>query len=208
MTVTAIPADADLDGVFTPDDCDDGDASLGVSVTYFLDADGDGYGLGTSSLSACSQPSSYVSNGTDCDDSNASINPAAQEMCGDGIDNNCDGVTDGSDCYTAPVDVDRDGYDTSVDCDDTRASVNPGATDDCTNQVDMNCDGLVTGCSAAVSATDPNIEINGEPEGVEDTSGGSGGGGGCSLNAGVPADAGLLFFLFGVVFFRFLVKRV
>ena len=30
----------------------------------------------------------------DCNDSNATVNPAAEEICDDGIDNNCDGKTD------------------------------------------------------------------------------------------------------------------
>jgi len=32
--------------------------------------------------------------GSDCNDSNGSIHPGAKELCGDGLDNDCDGVTD------------------------------------------------------------------------------------------------------------------
>ena len=55
----------------------------------FIDLDGDGYGSTTSSVNACSQPSGYVANDTDCDDSSAGSNPIATEIC-DGEDNNCD----------------------------------------------------------------------------------------------------------------------
>ena len=36
--------------------------------------------------------------GTDCDDTRGTIYPAADELCGDGFDNDCDGDTDESDC--------------------------------------------------------------------------------------------------------------
>ncbi|MFP4523186.1 MAG: putative metal-binding motif-containing protein [Candidatus Woesearchaeota archaeon] len=49
--------------------------------------------------------------GTDCDDSNPSIHPGAQELCNSGIDENCDGLVDNCEglvnCY---VDADSDGY--------------------------------------------------------------------------------------------------
>ncbi|MCO6480203.1 MAG: hypothetical protein J5I94_26425 [Phaeodactylibacter sp.] len=38
----------------------------------------------------------------DCDDGEASINPDAEEACDDGIDNNCDGLTDGEDTDACP----------------------------------------------------------------------------------------------------------
>ncbi len=34
----------------------------------------------------------------DCDDNNAAVNPDADEVCDDDIDNNCDGVIDEEDC--------------------------------------------------------------------------------------------------------------
>lgn len=50
-----------------------------------IDADGDGY----AALNECN-----MLNGLDCDDTNAAINPGAVEICGDGIDNNCNGEID------------------------------------------------------------------------------------------------------------------
>jgi len=86
----------------------------------------------------------------DCDDSNAAINPGAAEVCGDGIDNTCDGVIDEG-CITEPVCTDNDGDTYAVeggdcgfvDCDDTDAAVNPAAGEDCTDGIDNNCNGLV-----------------------------------------------------------------
>ena len=59
--------------------------------------------------------------GTDCDDTNADINSAAEEVY-DGVDNDC---VDGDE-----TDIDEDGYDgfpVGDDCDDTNAEINPGA---------------------------------------------------------------------------------
>jgi len=39
----------------------------------------------------------YACGGTDCDDSESAVNPGATEVCGDSIDNNCDGSID-EDC--------------------------------------------------------------------------------------------------------------
>jgi autotransporter-associated beta strand protein len=62
---------------------------------FYADADGDGYGnIAVPSLLLCAPPTGYVANSTDCDDTNASINPGQSEIAGDGIDNNCDGRVD------------------------------------------------------------------------------------------------------------------
>ena len=94
-------------------DCDDGSATInpvateandGIDnncdgqidegfVTYYQDADNDGYGDPANSQVATSQPAGYVSNNTDCDDSSAAINPSATEV-NDGVDNNCNGQID------------------------------------------------------------------------------------------------------------------
>lgn len=65
----------------------------GASVTVFVDADGDGYGDSTRWVSALPGTPGYSAVGGDCDDLDPARFPGAPESC-DGIDNDCDGVTD------------------------------------------------------------------------------------------------------------------
>jgi hypothetical protein len=119
------------------DDCD-GVVDDGVSsTTWYLDADGDGYGDSSTALTTCGALSGYVVTDGDCDDANAAINPAATEVC-DGLDNDCDGVVDDG-CVL--YDADGDGYSTALDCDDSDASVNPDATEVCGDGKDNDCSG-------------------------------------------------------------------
>lgn len=58
---------------------------------WFGDGDSDGYGAGESSC-LCSEAPGRVSEGGDCADDDPAVSPAADEVCSDGIDNNCDGL--------------------------------------------------------------------------------------------------------------------
>ncbi|OGO12509.1 MAG: hypothetical protein A2Y53_01885, partial [Chloroflexi bacterium RBG_16_47_49] len=73
----------------------DGDGLIDEAVqnTYYQDADGDTYGNSSVTMLACTQPAAYVSNSSDCNDSNASVNPGAVEVC-NAVDDNCDGNVD------------------------------------------------------------------------------------------------------------------
>ena len=62
--------------------------------TWYADSDADTYGDPTSPRNACAQPSGYVADATDCDDTAADVNPGAAEICNDGIDNDCSGGFD------------------------------------------------------------------------------------------------------------------
>lgn len=61
-------------------------------VRYYQDADADTYGNSSVSvLTACVPPAGYITRRFDCNDANASINPGATEVTGNGVDENCNG---------------------------------------------------------------------------------------------------------------------
>ncbi|RLB85821.1 MAG: hypothetical protein DRH26_18020, partial [Deltaproteobacteria bacterium] len=61
--------------------------------TWYIDYDSDGFGDPNSSAVAITQPSGYVTNTKDCNDSDSSINPDVSESC-NGVDDNCDFLID------------------------------------------------------------------------------------------------------------------
>jgi len=76
------------------DDCDDS-VDEGVLQTFWADVDDDGFG-GDDTIEACVAPDGYLeSGGDDCDDTNGAVHPDAEEVCHNGIDDNCDGVAPG-----------------------------------------------------------------------------------------------------------------
>ncbi|MEC7948683.1 MAG: MopE-related protein, partial [Myxococcota bacterium] len=89
-------SDLDEDCTGLADDDDPG-VDTSTHSSWYLDSDGDGYGDESGSpMAACDEPSgaTYVLDATDCDDTTPSISPAEDEVCSDGIDNNCDGSAD------------------------------------------------------------------------------------------------------------------
>jgi len=106
-------------------DCD-GLADLYDPDCGECDVDGDGY-------------EAEICGGDDCDDTDPVVHQGAEEVCANGIDEDCDGeVDDGGD-------EDGDGYTCLLDCDDTDVTINPGAVEICENGVDDDCDGRVDG---------------------------------------------------------------
>ena len=137
--------DADGDGFTDRYDCDDDDATIhpgadelcdGVdndcddrvdedaigAATWYIDQDRDGWGdplrLDEAEV-ACNAPVDrhYAARVGDCDDGDAGVNPDALEVCGDRIDNDCDGLESENDENTDPdslgvwyLDLDGDGF--------------------------------------------------------------------------------------------------
>jgi len=118
------------------DDCDtEVDEDAVDADTWYLDADGDGWGDDAFVLAACDAPEGYAAQGGDCNDADAAYNPDASEVCTDPNDYNCDGSV-------GYADADGDGFAACLECDDGNAAVNPDATEVC-NDVDDDCDGSV-----------------------------------------------------------------
>jgi hypothetical protein len=61
---------------------------------WYVDADGDNYGVAGATVTACSQPTGYAANTTDCNDANVNVNPGEIEICGNTIDDNCNGTSE------------------------------------------------------------------------------------------------------------------
>ena len=152
---------------FAAEQCDDldNDCDVLTAVDAGCDDDNDGYcdfSLVTTTASTC------ASGGGDCDDTDASRNPGASEVC-DGVDQDCDGSADDGLVFADfALDADNDNFyvTSSVvsacsapstlhrlvsvmvaagggadDCDDSRASVHPLATEQC-DDLDNDCDVL------------------------------------------------------------------
>ncbi|MFN8154237.1 MAG: MopE-related protein [Bacteroidia bacterium] len=72
-------------------------------ITYYADVDGDTYGDAGNTVSTCNgAPAGYVSDNTDCNDNNASANPAGTEVC-NSIDDDCDGLIDENLLVAGPI---------------------------------------------------------------------------------------------------------
>jgi len=138
------------------DDCDgvvDDPPYSGDYETWYPDADNDGFGDPARPQDACAQPAGYVADASDCDDTNAAVNPLGTERF-NAVDDNCDGLFDCVDptctdpeCVNA-VDVERcwnyadDDGDGLVDCEDPDCDEHVWCTgvgrNTCTNGVDDN----------------------------------------------------------------------
>ena len=93
-------------------------ATMGSSTTP-VDNDGDGF-----------------ASDVDCNDNNSTINPNAQEIINNDVDEDCDGIAQ-------MIDEDNDGFNNQEDCDDNNPFINPGEEEVPDNDIDENCDGIV-----------------------------------------------------------------
>jgi hypothetical protein len=119
---------------------------------YFFDADNDSYGDPDNFIQVCFPPVEFVVDGTDCDDSDASVNPGADEVCNN-FDENCNGEVDEgvtNDCGNCGPVPDETCNEIDDNCD---GLVDEGVTNECgscgpvpdetCNEIDDNCDGQV-----------------------------------------------------------------
>jgi hypothetical protein len=113
MTACVQPSDT----VAVPDDCDDEDADVHPgadevcdgardedcdgtvdeddaidALTWYADADADGFGDASSTTTACTQPFGYTDDTADCDDTDGGVYPGAGDTYDDGVDGDCDGL--------------------------------------------------------------------------------------------------------------------
>ena len=87
------PADG-ADWVLSGDDCNDADADVFETVTGFRDQDGDGFGRGFFLVTLCDQGDRLAELPGDCEDEDPSVYPGAEAVCGNGLDDDCDGLAD------------------------------------------------------------------------------------------------------------------
>ena len=120
------------------------------TVTVYLREDGTRLGRIELELMAATAPASdldgdgiTVADG-DCNDNSAAVYPGATEICGDDIDQDCDG----NDLFCSE-DIDDDGdlyTENQGDCNDNNPSINPDAVEICGDGIDQDCSGADVAC--------------------------------------------------------------
>ncbi len=139
---------------------DEDDVPAFAATTFYPDTDGDGYGdaAGTT-VAACLAPSNYVTDDTDCDDTN----PAWHALLDYYVDTDLDGYGDGTAtnaCVPGPNDVELGG-----DCAPLDPNINPGRAESC-REGDENCNGLESEADATLVPDVWYLDADGDDHGV------------------------------------------
>jgi hypothetical protein len=135
------------DGV--DNDCDGTVDEEAQPVTWYRDADGDGFGSARAGTTvSCAPVAGHSLMPTDCDDTRRSRSPLAREAC-NGLDDDCDGIAGFALGAADTEDDDGDGVADARcpsaavrDCDDRDPFTYPGAPELCDHQ-DNDCDGSI-----------------------------------------------------------------
>ncbi len=172
------PGASELCDGLVDEDCDlsiDEATAIDAS-TWYLDQDGDGFGLSTDSVVACDAPTGYVADDTDCDDGDVSLYPAAPELC-DGLINDCDSAslpsdeTDDDGDFAVECTFDPNGWQGTndvlddQDCDDADPLSFPGGTETCDGSADEDCDGVVDEVGCVGTTADADVVYDGDAGG-------------------------------------------
>jgi len=134
------PAAAEIcDGI---DNNCNGSTDEGVLATYYRDQDGDGFGNPSNTTQACSLPSGYVTNNTDCDDNDALEKPGQVWYADLDDDGYGTGETLTQCLRPSTYKLANELIATTGDCNDDAPGVNPGAVDVC-DDIDNDCNGQI-----------------------------------------------------------------
>jgi len=166
-------------GIPTAEICDsldndcDGEVDEDVTTTFYEDGDGDGFGNLASFVEACLQPDGFVTDNSDCDDGQASVNPAQMEIC-DGLDNDCNGVTpDGVDevWFSQPCDgVDTDSCNEGIlECSAGAQTCSDTTSDnvEVCDSLDNDCDGSIDEGGVCLVCGNNEIDVGEDCDGTE-----------------------------------------
>ncbi|MBL7954756.1 MAG: S8 family serine peptidase, partial [Flavobacteriales bacterium] len=153
----------------------DCDGAVDEDFLWYVDADTDGFGVNGTGLVSCTPLAGRSQVAGDCDDTNITVFPGAQEIC-DGLNNDCDGNTDEDFIWYADFDGDGFGDDATQqisctpvpgavqvggDCDDNNGQLHtPGQTCDDGNpntEVDVVSNDCI--CMGYVSGNCPPGEV-------------------------------------------------
>jgi hypothetical protein len=131
----------------------DGQIDEGVTTRYYLDADGDDYGVTTDFEDLCAPTGDHVATDDgDCNDENDQVHPTAEDIC-NGVDDDCDDDIDPGcscvngatmDCYSGTPSTEDVGL-----CQGGTATCTEGSWGSCAGEVTPQaevCDGADNDC--------------------------------------------------------------